>query len=161
MIDNLLYCWDKNTGYAQRLMADVPQEKMIYQPAPGINHPAWLFSHLNLYHPVIVAVLRGQPFEDTKNHRFGMQSKPQSDASIYPSKVDLVAAYAKGHEDVAKAMRDVGEKRLEDEVPLQRWRESMHMKSIGMLLTYLMVQHESTHLGQLSVWRRVQGMPSV
>ena len=35
------------------------------------------------------------------------------------------------------------------------------MPKIGIWLNYLMTLHESTHLGQVSVWRRVQGMPAV
>ena len=37
----------------------VPDDRITHQPAARMNHPAWVFSHLNLYHPVMLALLRG------------------------------------------------------------------------------------------------------
>ena len=159
MIDALLLGWDKNLDYANRLLADLPEDRMAYQPAVNMNHPAWIFSHLNLYHPVMVAMLRGTSFEDPKGHKFGMQSKPAADASLYASKAELLAEYTKGHHDVAEAMRIGGQSALDATTLLERWR--VQMPQVGIVLGYLMLVHESTHLGQLSVWRRVQGLPSV
>ena len=70
-----------------------------------MNHPAWTLSHLNVYHPVIAAVLRGQPFEDSANHKFGMKSKPSPDRSLYPSKRELLETYTRGHELVASTLK--------------------------------------------------------
>ena len=53
MIDALLLGWDRNLDYAKRLLADVPEDRMAHQPAVHMNHPAWIFSHVNLYHPVM------------------------------------------------------------------------------------------------------------
>lgn len=159
MIDALLLGWDRNLDYAKRLLADVPEDRMAYQPAVNTNHPAWIFSHLNLYHPVMKAMLTNGAFDDPKSHKFGMQSRPLPDASLYASKRDLLEEFALGHQDVAEALRTVGQPALEAQTPLERWRGQM--PKVGIVLGYLMLVHESTHLGQLSVWRRVQGMPSV
>ena len=159
MVESLILGWDRNLNYARRLLADVPEERMAHQPAVNMNHPAWLFSHLNLYHPVMVAMLQGTPFEDPKGHKFGMQSKPEQDAGLYLSKAELLYQYEQGHEDVKLALRTGGQMALEATTPLERWRGQM--PQVGIVLGYLMLVHESTHLGQLSMWRRVQGMPSV
>lgn len=159
MIDTLLHSWDKNLDYATKLVADVPQDRMAYQPAVGMNHPAWVLSHLNAYHPVIVCLIRGQTFDDPKDHPFGMKSKPVGDGSVYASKEELVASFTQGHHDVTQALRNAGPGVMEAAVPLERW--TRYFPSVGVVLGYLMLLHESTHLGQLSAWRRVQGMPSV
>ena len=159
MINALLFSWDKNLSYMQRLLADVPQEKMIYQPEARVNHPAWLLCHMNLYHPVIVAMLQGQPVIDPKDHPFGMASKPLADASIYPAKAKLLEDFAAGHAAVGQALRNVDTAVLQQPTPLERWQTAMG--NLDTTLTYLMITHESTHLGQLSAWRRVQGLPSV
>jgi hypothetical protein len=159
MIDALLLGWDRNLDYAKRLLADVPEDRIAYQPALNMNHPAWIFSHLNLYHPVMKAMLTNGAFDDPKNHRFGMQSKAMPDASLYASKHALIEEFERGHHEVAQSLRNVGQPALEMQTPLERWRAQM--PQVGMVLAYLMLVHESTHLGQLSVWRRVQGMPSV
>lgn len=46
MIGPLLHAWNLNLGYAKRLVADIPDDKMAIQPAPGINHAAWVLGHL-------------------------------------------------------------------------------------------------------------------
>lgn len=158
-IDGLLLGWNRNLDYAKRLLADVPEDRMIYQPAVNMNHPAWIFSHLNLYHPVITAMLTGHEVTDPKGHKFGMQSKPQCDASLYAGKTELIGEYERGHNAVVDALRTDGEGVLARATPLERWRDAM--PQIGVALPYLMLVHESTHLGQVSVWRRIQGMPSV
>ena len=135
---------------------------MTLQPvesgAPA-NHPAWIFSHLNVYLPIIASIIQGKPFEDPKGHPFGMQSKPESDASIYASKDELVAAFVKGHEEVSRLLSETGDAALHREIELERWKPVMPTSAFA--LPYLMMNHENIHLGQLSAWRRIQGMPSV
>ena len=157
-IDSLLIGWERNADYAKRLTADLSDAQMLLQPN-GANHPAWIFSHMSLYHPVLVAMLQGKSFEDPKIHRFGMQSKPEQDASLYGSKQQIMDTFLQGHTDVAAMMRQVGEAGFEHAMPLERWRGPF--PKVGSILGYLMLVHESTHLGQISTWRRVQGLASV
>lgn len=159
IIDALLFGWDKNRSYGGKLVGDVPDDQMVFQPAPGMNHPAWVLCHLNAYHPVIVCLAQGRLFDDPKDHPFGMKSKPVSDASAYPSRSQLVEVFERGHDQVTAALRSCKPDKLAGPVPLERWQSVM--PSIGAALAYLMLLHESAHLGQLSAWRRVQGLPSV
>lgn len=159
MIEALLYSWTKNLEYGQRLLADVPEDKMVFQPAACMNHPAWAFSHMNIYHPVIVSLVQGRVFDDPKEHTFGMKSKPLADAKAYPAKQQIIDAWTRGHQDVAAALRPAKAEVFEGPITLERWQK--HFPSVGAILVYLMALHEATHLGQISVWRRVQGMPSV
>ncbi len=159
MIDGLLFGWEKNLAYGLKLIDDLSDDQMAFQPAPGMNHPAWIFAHLEAYHPVIVAMVQGETFDDPKGHRFGMESKPEPDPGLYPSKAELRDAWEKGHADVAESLREHDEVALERGVKLERWKPIM--PKVGIALPYLMLVHENTHLGQLSAWRRVQGLPAV
>lgn len=159
MIEILLYGWHKNGDYAQRLVGDLSEERMVHMPAGGMNHPAWVLCHLNAYHGVIEALVQRRVFDDPKGHRFGMQSKPVTDASVYPGKGELIESFAAGHGRVVSALQAADPAVLGDAVSLERWRGVM--PSVGAALGYLMLVHEATHLGQLSAWRRVQGLPSV
>ncbi len=158
-LESIIYAANKNIDYGKRLVADIPQEKMAYQPAPRTNHPAWVLSHLNLYTTCMLGMVQGKPFEDPKGHKFGMTSKPEADASLYLPKAQLVADFENGHKAVVDALRVAGPAVLEQPTPLERWRPLM--PQVGIVLNYLIVLHVATHLGQTSVWRRVQGMPSV
>ncbi len=159
VIDGLLFAWKKNLDYGTKLVADLDDEQMAIQPAPGMNHPAWVFSHLNAYLPVIVCVIQGEPFDDPKDHPFGMQSKPLTKRSVYPPKDELMSTFITGHERVEQVLREAGDTALDQPVTLPRWKEVMPVA--GIALPYLMLVHENTHFGQISAWRRVQGLPSV
>ena len=163
VVDGLLFAWGKNKDYAERLVADLSEDQMILQPAPdggaSVNHAAWILSHLNLYLPIIESIIAGRDFEDPKGKPFGMQSKPESDRSIYASKSELIDTFSTGHEAVATALKSASDDLFDQPIELPRWKEPF--KNAGGALPYLMVLHENLHLGQLSAWRRVQGMPSV
>ena len=91
--------------------------------------------------------------------RFGMQSKPEPDASLYESKSQLIETFTKGHDDVASALQNSDPTIFNTPTSLPRWKDVM--PTVGIALGYLMPLHESIHLGQLSAWRRFQGLPSV
>ncbi len=166
LIDAMLYVWDLNSDYAQRLVKDLSAEQMVSRCVPesvskGLlpNHPAWVLAHLTLYHPIIVAALTDQTLADPKDHPFGMNSKPLLDASAYPSKDELIGNYVKGHEQVKAVLKAMDTRRLDAPPVLERWRP--RFANQGIWLNYLMVYHESLHLGQISTWRRVQGLGAV
>ena len=162
-VHGLIYCWKKNLDYGPRLVADLSDEQLADQPAADLplaaNHPAWTFSHLNIYLPLIAAIIEGQTFDDPKEHPFGMQSRPQADRSLYPTKEELLSTFVSGHERVLHLLEKCDDSVLGKAVQLPRWQPIMPFA--GIALPYLMLNHENMHLGQLSMWRRVQGMPSV
>lgn len=163
IIDGLLYSWKKNADYGARLVSDLSNEQMTLQPAPegqaASNHPAWVLSHLNVYVPIIGSLIEGTAFEDPKDHQFGMQSKPEADPGIYASKDELIEAFVAGHDRVTHSLATCSDDLFERDMSLERWKPVM--PKLGIALPYLMLLHENCHLGQLSAWRRIQGMPSV
>ena len=158
-VESLLSAWRANGDYAQKLVADLVDEQMIIQPQPKMNHPAWILSHLNAYHPVLIGLVRGQTPDDPILHRFGMKSHPEQDASLYGTKEQLIATFKQGHGELDELMQSVDVAVFEKRMPLERWQT--RFPKVGSVLGYVMIAHEATHLGQLSVWRRVQGLPSV
>jgi hypothetical protein len=160
MIEGLIYGFRKNMDYAAKLTADLSEDQMVAQP-PGsaavANHPAWVLSHLNIYLPVMEALIGGREFPDPKLHPFGMQSKPELDRSQYATKAELMQEFLQGHERVIDQLRAAGPAALERETSLERWKAIM--PNVGYVLPYLMLNHENTHLGQLSAWRRILGLP--
>ena len=108
---------------------------------------------------MIEAIIKNETFADPKEHKFGMQSKPSSDASLYASKEQLLADFEAGHDRVAQLLQEAGDAVLDNKITLARWESVMPTASLA--LPYLMLNHENVHLGQISAWRRVQGLPSV
>jgi hypothetical protein len=163
IVEGLLFAWKKNQDYAPKLVADLSAVQMVAQPAADpnapSNHPAWVLSHLNVYLPVICSIIRGEEFEDPKPHKFGMQSKPVGDAGEYASKDELISEFLSGHDQVAELLGNADESVFANAVLLPRWKDVM--PTAGVAIPYLMLNHENGHLGQVSAWRRIQGLPGV
>lgn len=152
--------WNRNARYGLALVDDIPAESFARQPVPGrtMNHPAWILSHLGVYPPICLAMLRAEPFEDPANHPFGPRSGVLGPESYEPKAI-LVDRFATQHAELAGALAAADEATLDRTTPLDRWRPIS--PTIGDLLVMLMVKHESGHLGQLSAWRRAMGLPTV
>ncbi|MEM9940651.1 MAG: DinB family protein [Planctomycetota bacterium] len=163
IISGLLFSFAKNRDYGARLVHDLNESNMTAQPAADpdapSNHPAWVLSHLNAYLPVIQAIIADAEFDDPKNHPFGMLSKPQTDPSIYASKDELLNEFLSRHDEIAGQLSSMSDDIFARPIRLPRWKDVM--PTAGIALPYLMCNHENIHLGQVSAWRRIQGMPSV
>ncbi len=163
IIDGLINGFEKNKSYGERLLSDIGNEQMLLEPDGTrelpVNHPAWTFCHMNIYLPVIKAVINGDTFEDTKGHRFGQDSQPESDASLYPSRDEILKSWSEGHDEIRQLLSNSNDAIFEQPVVLGRW--AAIMPNAGTCLPYLMLNHENQHLGQISTWRRVLGMPRV
>jgi len=163
IIDGLVKAFEKNRDYAIRLTEDLSAEQMLQQPEGSrdlpVNHPAWVLSHLNAYLAVIQAVVDGREFDDPKDHRFGMNSRPESDSTIYASKQGLLADWTAQHDAIIKSLSACDNTLFERPILLPRWVSVM--PNAGICLPYLMLNHQNIHLAHVRAWRRVLGMPSV
>jgi hypothetical protein len=159
MINDLLFLYDRNLRYAKSLVEDVDDSKMAIQPAPAMNHPAWTLGHLAVTGDVLLQMFGHTPAcpADWKDN-FGRESTPSSDRSRYPSKEKLIEALERTHASVKETLSHVDPREL-DTPPPQRYVARFPTKRT--LVIQMLTGHEQTHLGQLSAWRRIQGMPPV
>jgi DinB superfamily len=160
-VESILYAWDNQVRLALKLMEDVTDEQMLLRPGGNMNHPAWIFGHMSLYHPMMVGLINGESFDDPKDDEvFGFAvTQVSEDPSLYGTKASILKRYAEGHEQVAQALLAATPERLSALPSLPRWRETK--QTVGFMLPDLMLHHESTHIGQLSIWRRAAGLPKV
>ena len=160
MTGHLLHTWNLNLGYAKRLVADIPDDTMAYQPAPDMNHAAWVLGHLACTADMLGGMISLKPVCPPEwPARFDWNSSPSSDASHYPSKAGLLQALEDAHAGIAAALPGVPESRWLETTPLEAVRG--FLPTIGDCFVFVMAAHENMHLGQLSAWRRVQGMGRV
>lgn len=161
LIKSILRSWEHQRDYAERLVADLPDDQLVAQPVPGqtMNHAAWILGHLSAYPPVLTAMLQNAPFEDPANHPCGRDSHPLSDRAAYPPKAQIVAHYLTVHDGLSETLADIDPSILQHSTPLARWQERFPHLSDACI--HLMLHHEGVHLGQLSAWRRAMGLPSV
>jgi uncharacterized damage-inducible protein DinB len=160
-VESVVFAWDNQVRYALRLLDDVTDAQMVLQPGGNMNHPAWILGHMSIYHPAVVSLLQGKPFDDPKDDTlFGFSVvKPQAELAVYGTKESIVQRYAEGHEQVAQALLNATLEQLSQPPSLSRWREVY--STVGFMLPDLLIHHESTHVGQISIWRRAAGLPGV
>ena len=144
----------------EALVADIPQEQLEHQPAPGVNPPAWILGHLAICTDLALTLM-GQPkrLPQEWHAEFGPRSKPLSEHHPYPDREELLIALREGHEAVAAALLQVTPEQLEAPNPLQMPFLQRTLPTVGDLLAHLVSTHEAAHLGHLSNWRRQMGKP--
>jgi len=157
MTDIILHGHSRLIDYARKLTIDIQPDQMAFQPHPGMNHPAWILAHLNVYVPVLEKIILGEMFPDPKDSAFGIGSEISPDLSDYPEQEKLYETFFKGNEKAAALLSEKGPAVFNEPTKLPRWQDSM--PTAGHALGYLMLGHQGIHLGQLSAWRRVVGMP--
>ncbi|MGI9178242.1 MAG: DinB family protein [Pirellulales bacterium] len=160
MIRPLLHTWNLNLGYAKRLVADIPEDRMTFQPAPEMNHAAWVLGHLACTADMLGSMIGAEPVcPPGWTELFDWNSSPSSESGRYPSKADLLKALEGAHAGIAATLPDVSESRWVEITPIEAVRG--FLPTLGDCLVFVMAAHENMHLGQVSAWRRVQGMGRV
>ncbi len=154
-----------NLRYAKQLVADIPDEKLCVQPKglPAevrMNHGAWVLGHLAST-AAFVAGMVGEkvPVPQSWEKLFGWGSKPGSDPREYPGKAEMLRVLEEGQAKIAAAIEKLPASRWDEPFPTEEMRS--FVPTLGDGVVFLMTAHAGTHLGQLSAWRRAQGLPSV
>ncbi|HTI51061.1 MAG TPA: DinB family protein [Planctomycetaceae bacterium] len=146
--------------YCRMLVEDVTDEQLTVQPVPGVNHPAWILGHLAIATDSAARLLGQRPAcPPDWRAKFGPGSQVVADRSAYPPKSELLAAIEAGHARVAELVANAPADVLDRPHAAPFLKEEL--PTVGDLVAHLMTTHPTTHLGQLSAWRRLMGLPGV
>lgn len=154
-------------GYAERLLKDVSPDRFarfaqIGDTVINSNHPAFIYGHLSLYSPRIMDGLGvdSSTFQPSEKFQqlFSKDAKcvDDPDGSIYPSMDEITAALLDGTRAAADALDAAA-----DELFLgENANEAMRSKfpTMGAMFGFYMGGHFMLHMGQMSAWRRAEGM---
>ncbi len=159
MLDHVLFASTVNVDYAKRLVADIPDDKMAAQPVEGMNHAAWVLGHLAYVFDSMIGVWDEKPVMSAEwKELFNVSSKPLPDRARYPSKDALLEAYEKAYQRIVDKVKTASPESLARDFPNPRLRASL--PTVGVAMVHILTSHQGVHLGQLSAWRRAQGLPS-
>lgn len=153
--------------YAEKLLRSIPDEQFSHMPStdPGtsVNSPAFNIGHLAIYPDTRVFSVLGRqdlakplPFA-ADLFKAGAPCLNAPDA--YPSKSVLVSTFFDRHRAVIAAVAEAPDEVLAAENPMEGRMKEL-FKNVGGAVNFLLVGHTQTHLGQISVWRRVMGLGS-
>ena len=88
---------------------------------------------------------------------FGSGSAATADAGAYPSKDELLPALDAACAAGLAALAGLSPEALTTPMPDEDMRD--YFPTVGDAMVYMMLVHESIHMGQLTSWRRAMGMP--
>lgn len=145
--------------YTRRLADGIPEEQMVDQPHPGMNTPAWVLGHLAIAYDFGLVHTGGKlalPREWLT--KYGPGSSPLL-AEPRHSKAELLAAVERTHAALVEAVRGVDEEQLTQPHDFEPMKKVLPTR--GDMLVHLLTTHAVSHLGQLSAWRRIKGLPAV
>ena len=155
-------------GYAGRLLRDVPPERFARLAAPGgvtveSNHPAFIYGHLSLYAPAMLLQI-GHPapaipahFEDVFSQNAACRDDPDGD--LYPAMEIVLDFFQEGYRMVIGGLRSTPEDVFQHPNPAAERMRAM-FPTIGSAQAFYCGGHMMMHLGQMSSWRRMEGMPA-
>ena len=156
--------------YAKRLVDATPPERFGRLATPGkepiqSNHPAFAIGHLALYPVKVVELLGGDKAAAAPpgnyNALFSKDAKclDDADGKLYPPKDQLWQEFQRTYDAALVALRA-----CDDEVLLAPNPVDSPMKvvcpTLGSMLAFYMTGHVMSHLGQVSAWRRMEGLPA-
>ena len=149
-------------GYCKMLTNDIDDARLADLPAPGVNHPAWILTHLAICTDYAARLL-GEPTKCPKewHESCAPGSSLSSERSSYASKHDLIAALEAGQARVSAAAAKATDEVLRKPHGVQLAFVKNSFPTVGDLVAHLMTTHTGFHLGQLSIWRRMMGLPGV
>lgn len=161
----LIDLYGQNLAYARQMIQDIAEEASVLQPTAGLNHPRWILGHLAVTADQVTwcwTLREESVLAPGWQDLFGRGSVPVSESGRYPSLARIWDCLVERHAAIAQVVERaapvIGEYALSSDVP-EAFRR--RFPTVGHALVYSMISHEQLHLGQLSTWRRMRGLPTV
>ena len=156
MITELVHTLESSLKFVELSVADLSEQEMIDQPTGVPNHGTWTVGHLIYSCQGIAAELGAEPWlPDHWESTFGYGSTPSTELTQYPNKSEMLQLLADAANRLGEILVSL------DESVLSRSLPDETLPTMGHLLMQVVVAHTAYHAGQLTVWRRAIGKPSV
>ena len=153
-------------GYAERLLKGVPSDRFArFASVDGVaveaNHPAFIYGHLSLYAPKVLVQI-GHPAPRVPEGFELAFSKDAScrddvDGDLYPSMDEITTFFFEGYRMVSGAVRSTADATFEQPNPAAG-RMAQLFPTLGSVQAFYCGGHLMMHLGQMSTWRRIEGL---
>ena len=156
MIPELIHTFKATVKFIEQSITDLSELQMILQPEGIPNHGTWTLGHVIYSCQGIAAELGAEQWlPDNWESIFGYGSKPHSDRQGYPKKSELITLLSDATTRLCQTLQGADESVMEQQLPDEMFPTMRH------LLFQVVVAHTAYHAGQLAVWRRAIGKPSI
>lgn len=155
--------------YGKRLLDSVPEERFARLASLGgqpifANHPAFNVGHLTLYPVRVLELLGADKATATPPANYQVlfskdaRCTDDADGSLYPPKAELLEVFQRTYDAALAALRACDDQLLLAPNPVDAPIRSV-CPTVGSMLAFYMTGHVTSHLGQVSTWRRMEGLP--
>lgn len=154
--------------YGERLLDKVTADKFARLATTGrspikSNHPAFIYGHLSLYAPQIIAHLDSgssdlkvpEAFEPVFSMKATCQDDP--DHKIYPPMDEVTDFFFESYRSASELLRSADDHVLQQPNP-SGGRMAERFPTVGSMFNFYAGGHLMLHLGQMSAWRRMMGL---
>jgi hypothetical protein len=147
-------------SYAHQLANGIEEAHLADIAAPGMNSPRWIFGHLVIAANMGLQIL-GKPLvcPESWMKAFGPGSDPATPPTPVPNRAELLSLFDASHAALREAIQTLPPEQLQAPSPFAP--AAKLIPTLGDLLGHLLTTHAMLHLGQLSAWRRLRGLPPV
>ena len=156
MIPKLIHTVETTVKFIEKLVDDLSDEQMVEQLAGVPNHATWTLGHV-IFSCQGMAVELGADTWLPENWEsvFGYGSTPHSNLDLYPKKSELLTLLDDSKQRLCQTLLTTEKSVLEQSLPDEMFPTMEH------LLLQVVIAHTAYHAGQLAVWRKAIGKPSV
>ncbi len=149
----LSYNWNR------MLAEDLRDNPLAFPTSNGGNHATWVVGHAIAARSALLSFITGEPNELAAWEKtLGGGSQPVSDASVYPSYLDLLERFEREHQRTLDTLERYSEASL-DQKPAglpPELSEDPDFRTVGHVFMFIGL-HEMSHRGQLADCRRALG----
>jgi len=152
-----------NLNYAEQLVSTIPADMFAKMPMKDLSSPAFYIGHLSIYCDRICTLLgradlvTPMPYAPDV-YKGGAVCLEQP--GLYADKDLLVNTFFERQRRAIEAFACADDKAFAAEHPAEgRFKEMF--PTVGSVTAFLLTDHTSIHLGQISAWRRVIGLGPV
>lgn len=157
-------------GYAERLLKGISSEQFarfasVGEEVVNSNHPAFVLGHLSLYPAKILeqlghdasSVAVPESFQTVFSKDATCQDDPEG--TIYPTMDEIVEKFFQGYRLAAEKLQSAEDPTFQQPNPNEgKIKEAF--PTLGAMHMFYVSGHMMVHLGQMSAWRRMQGLGS-
>lgn len=158
---------DRALGLMNVLLKDITLDRFarFAQGSDGLiqsNHPAFAYGHLSIYTSLLIDLAGGDGHEHVPaagwETLFSKTAACQDDASanIYPSMNQITEACLNGYKAAAETLAQAEDSVLAQSTPNEKLRAAFPTRAVA--CNFLLNSHVMFHLGQVSAWRRAEGL---
>jgi hypothetical protein len=168
-VETILSPAKRARNYAEGLTKGITSDKAARKPVGpsgpiDTNTPVFVYGHLALYPARLLNVVGMDgasiacPASWDALFKAGVACHDDASGSIYPSWDEVREKFFSATDRALTELAKLHDAQLLARTPEERWRESF--PTIGSAVSFLLLAHPMMHLGQVSAWRRFQGLPS-